>query len=178
MSERPLDSTNIIIRPETSTDHQAVAAINTLAFGGPNEAHLVAMLRDLPGTISLVAEISGEPVGHICFSLVEIIGEQQVVPATALAPMAVLPEHQRQGIGSRLISAGLAACRQAGHRLVIVLGHPWYYPRFGFVPAAPLGIKYPHPVPEEVFMVYELVPGAAAGISGTARYPAAFSAVE
>ena len=174
----PHPPVNVIIRPEAPADFVAVAEINTLAFGASGEAQLVAALRQLPGTISLVADRLGQPVGHICFSSAVITGAETDTPVIALAPMAVLPEVQGMGIGSRLVEAGMAACRRAGHRLVVVLGHPWFYPRFGFVPAAPYGIHYPQPVPEEVFMLLELVPDAAKDISGTVRYPSAFSLVD
>lgn len=170
--------TDVIIRPETPRDFEAVAAINTLAFGSPNEAHLVALLRDIPETISLVADRQGELIGHICFSPAKIVRPGREFPVMTLAPMAVVPAYQRAGIGSRLVESGLAACRQAGHQLVIVLGHPWYYPRFGFAPAAPHGIAYPQPVPQDVFMFLELTPGSASGVSGTVKLPEAFSVVE
>lgn len=98
-------------------------------------------------------------------------------PALALAPMAVRPEFQRRGIGSALVRAGLDSARSLGHRVVIVLGHPRYYPRFGFRPARPLGIDPPFPCRDEVFMALELVPGALVGVRGTVRYPPAFDGV-
>jgi len=121
------------IRPETSADRVAVGNVNRLAFGQDAEAKLVNALRD-GGYIrlSLVAEDSGEIVAHILFSRLPIITVSGVVEALALAPMAVIPSHQRQGIGTKLVEEGLRACRDAGHKIVVVLGHPRFYPRFGF----------------------------------------------
>ena len=97
-------------------------------------------------------------------------------PLAALGPVAIAPTHQRQGIGSQLIVAGLDLCRAMGYDLVIVLGHREYYPRFGFRPAAPLGIRWEHGA-EAHFMVLELQPGALAGVSGVARYRPEFDGV-
>lgn len=94
-----------------------------------------------------------------------------------LAPMAVAPEHQRRGIGSALVRAGLEQCRQLGVGAVAVLGHPAYYPRFGFVPSARFGIGSEYEVPEDVFMVLELQAGVLLSGSGTATYHAAFGGV-
>jgi putative acetyltransferase len=162
-----------IIRPESSEDLPAIREINLRAFGGPVEADLVdALRRQASPFVSLVFESAGEILGHIAFSPVTIHdragapGADQalggVFPATlmGLAPMAVTPEHQRQGIGSRLVAAGLDACRALGTELVIVLGHPEYYPRFGFHPAVRLGLDSDYDVQDEVFMALELQPGA------------------
>ena len=99
------------------------------------------------------------------------------LPALALAPMAVHPEFQSQGIGSRLVREGLERCRNLGHRIVVVVGHPEFYPRFGFTPARAKGLEAPFPVPDEAFMVTELVPGALDGVSGMIVYPAPFEGV-
>lgn len=161
------------IRPETRQDVAAVRAVNTAAFPTAAEADLVDRLRGLVDPfISLVAEDSGV-VGHILFTPVGV-GPRA---ALALGPMAVLPGRQRQGIGSALVRAGLAACLAAGHDLVFVLGHPEYYPRFGFVPTKPFSIGCEFPVPPEVFMLAELRPGAAAGVHGKVRYHEAFKSV-
>ncbi len=161
----------ILIRPERPDDVAAVHTVNAAAFGQPEEADLVDALR-LAGaaTLSLVAERDGEIVGHILFSPVTIESDRGSFEAIGLAPMAVAPSCQRQGIGSRLIRAGLRECRRAGHEIVVVLGHPEYYPRFGFVPSKPLGIRYEAEVPEEAFMVLELRQGALAGRGGIVRY--------
>src|SRR6478735_1441522 len=124
---------NILVRPETSADHDAIRHVNRLAFGQGDEARLVDALRDGGSVrVSLVAEAEGQVVGHVLFSDLPILTDGGTVPALSLAPMAVLPECQRRGIGSALVREGLAVCRGAGHRIVVVLGHPDFYHRFGF----------------------------------------------
>ena len=95
-----------------------------------------------------------------------------------LAPMAVLPEHQNKGIGSALVRAGLEQCRNLGFAAVIVLGHPEFYPRFGFKPACRFNIDSQYGVPQEVFMVIELEPSALSGVTGRAEYHEAFNSLE
>jgi putative acetyltransferase len=156
-----------------------VSEVHRRAFGRPNEAKLVEALRRSPGYIpelSLVAERDGHVVGHILFTVVHITNQTRQTPTLALAPMAVLPDCQRQGVGSGLVRAGLEAARKLGHRHVFVLGHPEYYPRFGFVPAAAKGIRCGYEVPDEAWMVCELVPGSLADVSGTLHFPPAFDA--
>lgn len=161
----------IRIRPEVATDRGAVHAINAAAFEQEAEAQLVDRLRETAEPlISLVAEIEGQVVGHILFSGVSITGENGVWAAIGLAPMAVEPSHQRDGIGSALVISGLKACRAEGHEIVVVLGHPKYYPRFGFERASTHGIRWEIEVPDEVFMVLELVPDALEGTTGVVRY--------
>src|SRR5437879_1244482 len=122
-----------ILRPETVADHEAIRRVNRLAFGQDDEARLVDALREGGYVrLSLVAERSGQLVGHILLSDLPIVTEAGTIPALALAPMAVLPEFQNQGIGSALVRRGLEACREQGHKIVVVVGHPRYYPRFGF----------------------------------------------
>jgi putative acetyltransferase len=169
-------SSTVFIRPESDDDYSAVYQVNLVAFGRPNEARLVNNLRHLPGTISLVASLGDQVVGHIFFCPVAVDGSGALI--CALAPMAVIPAHQGQGIGSNLVQAGLQACQAWGYELVVVLGHTWFYPRFGFRPASPFGIHFPTPVPDEAFMVLELVPGRLAACSGTVRYPAEFQDVD
>ena len=121
---------------------------------------------------SLVAGRQGRLIGHILFSRMWVETAGGPVTAVALAPMAVLPEHQRQGIGGILIKEGLERMRGLGERIVLVLGHPDYYPRFGFSAQVASGLSSPfHP---EAFMALELSPGALDGIRGSVRYPAAF----
>jgi putative acetyltransferase len=162
-----------IIRPETSADHEAIREVNQTAFGGEGEARLVDALRKGGyARSSLVAEDDGRVVGHILFSAVTIATFQGNIEALALAPMAVVPSHQREGIGSSLVGEGLRACREAGHRIVIVVGHPEFYPRFGFSAklAEALESRYSGPA----FMAVELIPNALRGIEGEVRFPPPF----
>ena len=167
---------NTTIRHETAADHESIRQVNRIAFGQDAEAQLVDVLRDGGFVrLSLVAELDGQVVGHILFSDIQIVSDDDSVDALALAPMAVVPEHQRKRIGSDLIQSGLEQCRQDGHRIVIVLGHPSYYPRFGFSPelTAPLQSQYAG----EAFMALELVPGALEGVGGEVKYSPPFEAV-
>lgn len=169
----------LTILPEGPALLVPIRQINEAAFGRPNEAALVEALRQSDSFIpelSLVAELNGEPVGHILFPKVTVESPEASFDALALAPMAVLPSHQRAGIGSQLVRAGLEACHQLGHPVVIVLGHPWFYPRFGFRPASQFRIQPPFPVRDEVFMVHG-PEDRLRQISGTVRYPSAFSQV-
>jgi putative acetyltransferase len=124
--------------------------------------------------ISLVAFADGRIVGHIFFSPVKVGSNDSSFQALGLAPMAVLPEFQNRGIGSMLVRAGLQACKTAGHPIVFVLGHPEFYPRFGFMPAAACGLSCEYDVPDDTFMVAELEAGALQGKSGRVKYHPAF----
>jgi putative acetyltransferase len=171
------EATSMLIRPETPADHEAIRQVNRLAFGQDAEARLVDTLR-AGGYVrfSLVAENAGKVVGHILFSDLPIITEAGPVSALALAPMAVLPKFQRQGIGSALVRQGLEVCRDQGHRIVIVLGHPDFYPKLGF--SAKLAESLSSPFGGgAAWMALELVPGALAGVVGTVQYPPPFSEV-
>ncbi len=166
------------IRAERAGDEDGVRRVNEAAFGRPDEAALVDALRAAGAVIaSLVAADEDGVVGHILFSPATLTADDTSAPIAALGPMAVLPERQGQGIGGALVRAGLAACRAAGYDLCIVLGHAEYYPRFGFRPSAPFGIRWERNVPAEVFMVAELAPGALAGQRGIVRYRPEFDGV-
>ena len=168
----------LIVRNEKPEDIAAIHEVNEKAFGQPAEANLVDALRaNGKVTISLVAVQDDRVVGHILFSPVTIESEEESLAAVGLAPMAVLPEFQNQGIGSRLVRAGLDGCRKALHESVVVLGHPQYYPRFGFTPASRYGIKSEYDVRDEVFMIMELREGALAGRSGVVKYQPEFNEV-
>src|SRR5438132_3160971 len=161
----------IVIRAETIQDRDSVRSVNQLAFGRLNEADLVDALREKTRPyISLVATLDGEVVGHIFFSPVSIESGDESFTAMGLAPMAVLPTHQNQGIGSKLVREGLRESQLLGYDAVVVLGHPNYYPRFGFVPASLKGLRSEYNVADEVFMVAELKPGALAGRNGLVKY--------
>lgn len=165
------------VRTEEESDWAAVHAVNEAAFGSPAEADLVDALRaQAHPTISLVAEVSGAIVGHIMFSPVALTGHPGL-RMMGLGPMAVVPEHQRKGIGSALVRAGLKRCEDLGCEAVVVVGHAEYYPRFGFVPAVTRAISCRWNVPEEAFMVSELRPGALRDASGRVEYHEAFSRV-
>jgi putative acetyltransferase len=162
------------IRAETPRDRAAVRAVNEAAFGTSVEADIVEALRSKPTTtISLVADSGAAVVGHILFSPVTLADHPQL-HLMGLGPMAVAPRYQRRGVGSALVREGLARCRQRGVDAVAVLGHPEYYPRFGFVPASRYGIRSEYAVPEDVFMILELSKRALDGASGLIRYDAAF----
>ncbi len=163
------------IRPERAGDESAIRAVNLGAFDSPDEAALVDDLRQRSDPfISLVACNTDQVVGHISFSPVTIRDQGQTHSAIALAPLAVLPAFQRQGIGGQLVRDGLDACRAAGYEIVIVLGHPNYYPRFGFERASLYDIRWEHEAPDEAFMVTALKPGALEGIKGIVSYHPAF----
>ena len=167
-----------IIRSETAEDYAAVYQVNEMAFGRSAEATLVNKLRKVADPqISLVAVENDQVVGHIFFSPVSIEVGDSALPALGLAPMAVLPEYQSRGIGSRLVQAGLNECRRLGQQAAVVLGHPKYYPRFGFVPASQKGLRCEWEVPDDVFMVVELKPNALAGLSGLVKYLPEFNQV-
>lgn len=164
----------MFVRPETDRDQKAVYAVNALAFDTSAEAKLVNVLRQqATQVLSLVAEIDKEVVGHILFSPVHLSGHPDL-KVMGLAPMAVRPQQQRQGVGSALVRAGLKQCKQLGFTAVVVLGHPNYYPRFGFVPASRFGIDSEYEVPEDVFMAMELEPKALNGKTGKVQFHKAF----
>lgn len=169
----------ITIRPESLTEYADIFEVNRLAFGQDNEARLVENIRQLPNfnsDLSLVAIASDRLVGHILFSEITIASPQGDITALALAPLAVLPQLQNRGIGSQLVRAGLKQC-QLGYKVVIVLGHPNFYHRFGFAPAVNKELRSPFPVPDEAFMVLELIPGALTGTSGMVKYSSPFDHV-
>jgi len=163
------------IRAESPADISTVRHVNEAAFGQPGEADLVDRLRLTDGTIGLVATLDDAVVGHIAFSQMTLSPAREDLNILGLAPMAVLPDRQREGIGSALVREGLDACRRAGVDAVFVLGHPDYYPRFGFTPAADIGLASEYEVPREVFLCLELRAGALADVQGVACYHAAFA---
>ena len=159
------------MRPERDGDEVAIRHLNDAAFGGTEESRLIsAVRRSGQSAVSLVATAENEIVGHILFTPVTIDVPGPPIAALGLGPMAVLPAWQRGGIGSKLVAAGIEECRRLGCGVLVVLGHPEYYPRFGFHRADTLGLRCEFAVPAEVFMAMELVHGALAGRSGTARY--------
>ena len=167
----------MLIRAEKECDRDAVRAVNLSAFESPAEADLVDALRqEAHPIVSLVAVEDAEIAGHVMFSPAIVAGRPDL-QVMGLGPMAVVPGYQRKGIGSALVRAGVDQCRRLGFDAVIVLGHPHFYPRFGFVPAVRFGIHSGYEVPDEAFMVLELHPDALSGISGKVRYHSAFGDV-
>lgn len=162
-----------MIRTATPADAGAIAALNRAAFGGEDEIGIVERLSgDGLVAVELVAEQGGAIIGHILLSWLPTAMDGRSVEALALAPMAVQPGLQKQGIGGRLVVAALSEARVAGAEAVIVLGHPGYYPRFGF--SAALAQNLASPFSGDAFMALELVPGALAGRQGLVSYPSAF----
>lgn len=166
------------IREEKPEDINAVRQVVSAAFGRNNEAELVDALHRRGAVIcSLVAVLDDQIIGHILFTPATIKSSARASEVAALGPLAVLPAHQQQGIGTKLTTAGLERCRIAGYGVAIVLGHPDYYPRFGFRPSVEFGIRWEFDVAPEAFMVLELVPGALTGIEGIAHYQPEFNLV-
>lgn len=165
----------LTIRPEAveTEERAAIHFVNEAAFGRRDEADLVDALRG-EGVVlaSVVADLHHRIVGHILFSRMSIETPLGSVPAVALAPLAVLPELQRQGIGGQLIRYGLDRLRRQGEQIVIVVGHPDYYPRFGFSTEKVSSLD--SPFPSHAFMAMELSFGALDGIHGRVKYPPAF----
>ena len=167
------------IRTEKPEDLEAVRNVNIAAFGRENEANLVDRLRGIGSTFSFVAVQSDRIVGHIFFSLVTVEGKcSKNLSILGLAPVAVLPNYQRQGRGTLLIREGLKECRRSGFQAVVVLGHPHLYSRFGFIPASRKSLGCEYDVPDEAFMVLELESGALQDCSGTVKYRSEFSLCE
>jgi putative acetyltransferase len=163
------------IREERPADVAAVREVNRRAFEQERESNIVDALRANGGALlSLVATIDDQVVGHVMYSRVSV---GDMVNGAALGPMAVLPEHQRQGIGTRLIDTGNQKIKDAGYPFIIVVGHAEYYPRFGFRPAGKYGIKCEWDVPEEVFMVLMLDAAKMQGVAGLAKYRDEFSTI-
>lgn len=163
------------IREEQEDDFQAVLDVVQSAFGGLDEAALIARLRN-DGLVvtALVAVEDGEIVGHILFSALEITDSEhkQTICAAALAPVCVAPTHQGLGIGSELIRQGIEKCNELDLDAIAVVGHARYYPRFGFSAESAECLKSPFSGPN--FMVLPLVRGIFDGFSGIVTYPDAF----
>lgn len=166
----------VTVRDERPGDRARVHAVQSAAFGRPDEADLVdALRRRATPTLSLVAEAGERVVGHVLFSPVAIEGHPGAA-AAGLAPLAVDPPLQGRGVGGALVRAGLRACARHAWVAVFLLGDPRYYVRFGFEPAAPRGFHY-QPGLDAAFQLIELVPGALTGVGGRVRYHEAFDAL-
>jgi len=171
---KALPPARLAVRDEVPADVAAIHEVERRAFDRAGEADLVDRLRAEGAlAVSLVAELDGRVVGHVALSPVTIAGTHDVV---GLGPVAVVPALQTCAVGARLIEEGLARARERGAAAAVVLGHPEYYPRFGFIVSTTYGIDFPE-VPEDAFMAAELVPGALAAAEGAVRYHAAFDDV-
>jgi len=176
-----LSEPTLIIRAEKKDDYPRITLVHDSAFGEANEGRLVWLLRETPHfdpELSLVAEFgSGSIVGHVLFYPVFIRALTGVrVGALALAPLAVLPEYQRMGIGKTLVSKGLETAKRRGYSAVTVFGNPGYYKRFGFRPAGEWNINPPFKAPRGAYMALELVDNALLHVQGTVVYPREFDA--
>jgi putative acetyltransferase len=166
------------IREERPGDAVAIRRVNQRAFGRPDEADLVDALRVAGAALlSLVAEQEGELVGHILFSPATVASPGGSWQAVGLGPMSVPPDLQRQGIGGDLVRDGLERLRAAGHLAVVLVGHPNYYPQFGFVPGERHGLRWEVDAPAGVFQVLELRPGALLGKGGVVRFRPEFASI-
>jgi putative acetyltransferase len=169
------------LRPETPSDITAIYTDNQLAFDGrqaePDLVDAIRLSDDFIPELSLVAELDGRVVGHILFSRIQIETKTGLLPVISLAPLAVLPAFQNQGIGSALVRHGLDECRRLGHAIVIVLGHPDYYPRFDFSAGLAQALECPYGDVGPAWMALELLPGALDGVHGRVVYPSAFNNV-
>lgn len=169
----------MIIRTEDVKDYEEVYKLNYLAFGNrEDESKLIERIRLSEGFIpelSIVAEIGNEIVGHILLSRATVEGQDEQFTVIVLAPIAVKPAYQKQGIGSKLIEEGIKRCKSLGYAMIFLIGHPTYYPRFGFQPARQYGLDLKQfEVPDEVFMVYEVEAGKLKETKGELKYPNTF----
>ena len=166
------------IREEEPSDTETIWNINADAFETEDEANLVNALRNSNCTfISLVAETENKAVGHILFTPVELTGNENKLKLIGLAPMAVLQKYQNQGIGTQLVKAGIEFCKSKDYDAIVVLGHPNYYPRFGFAPSVAYGIKSEYEVPDEAFMILELKTDSLKDHQGVIKYHDIFNSV-
>ena len=173
----------IKIRPESNEEYSRTEEVVKKAFlneemSDHQEHRLVQKLRNSEAFIpelSLVAIGQHENIlGHLMLTTNKIINENDTVESLSLAPVSVLPEYQYKGIGSQLIKEGIKRAKELGYKSIIVLGHPEYYPKFGFHPASFWNIKAPYDVPDEVFMALELQTDALENVQGIVQYPKAF----
>jgi predicted N-acetyltransferase YhbS len=168
----------IRIRKEQPADYQAVfdiveLAFRTMPFADGDEQFLVVGLRKNPAFIpglSLVAEVDGHIAGHILFTPMQVVDGSKIFDSLCLAPVAVHPDYQNQGIGSKLIEEGHRIARKMGFTSCFVVGHPDYYPRFGYLPTTNWGIPPIHGAPPEACMAVEFTPGALKGVNGAMKF--------
>lgn len=174
-----MEATYMIIRTETEADFEEVYKLNYLAFGNrEDESRLVERIRtseEFIPELSIVAEIANEIVGHLLLSKAVVENAEEIYTVIVLAPIAVKPSRQKQGIGTKLIEEGLRRCKDLAYNIILLIGHPDYYPKFGFQPARKFGLELKQfNVPDDVFMVYEVEVGELQKIAGELKYPRAF----
>jgi putative acetyltransferase len=166
----------ITVRPETAEDIRAIDVVHISAFGGEAEAQLVSALRESTTynrELSQVAELGGRIVGHVLLTRVPLRKDGEEKHVLALGPMSVVPSQSHRGIGSELINASIRLAKEKGYGAIVVLGHPEYYKRFGFVQARELQVSCNLPAPEDALTVIEIVAGNLAG-GGHVEYPEPF----
>jgi putative acetyltransferase len=169
---------SIHIRPVTADDHPSIRHIAQSAFAGTDEVKLVDALRTGGWVIAeLVAEVDDQIVGHVLFSRIALATQTRRISLVSLAPVAVLPDYQKQGIGSRLIRSGLKQLQDQGESVVVVLGHPEYYPRFGFSAELAQSLHSPFSG-KPAWMALEIHSGALKDIQGQVEYSPPFSAFD
>ena len=169
----------IEIRPEQKSDYEAITKVHDMAFNRSEEGQLVINLRQLPEfdpRLSLVAEFKGKVIGHALFFPIRIqTKDDEEYPCLSLGPVSVIPEYQKQGIGSQIIEAGHHAALALNYTIVVLLGHPSYYPRFGYQPANQWHLTNPWDYIEDPWMAIELVQDSLTGKTGVVIYPEAFN---
>ena len=172
----------LTIREEEIKDYNEVEKVveesfKTAEFSDKDEHNLVRRLRnsnEFIKELSLIAEDENKILGHVLLTKALINGEDTSFEALALAPLAVLPEYQKSGIGKKLMNKAIERARELGYKSIVVLGHEKYYPKFGFEKASKYGVKAPFEVPDEAYMILELLPGGLNGVSGIVEYSKAF----
>jgi putative acetyltransferase len=161
----------ITFRQEEPGDRLAIRRVNEKGFGTSEEANLVDALRQTNAIVlSMVALDDRDIIAHILFTEVDLVQANSQFKGLGLGPMAVLPCHQRKGVGAQLLQIALDKCRRLDYDFVVVLGYPEFYSKFGFSPAKPQGIRCEFDAPDEAFMVLELRENGLAGRSGTVHY--------
>jgi putative acetyltransferase len=171
---------NISIRPEEPADIDEIYELNRLVFGQDNEARLVDHIRQGPNFIpqlSLVAYSDDKLIGYILFSKITVANGDFKYESLGVTSMVVHAEFRKRGVGAKLLTIGLQNATELGYADVFVLGHEFYFPKFGFVPAARWNIRPPFDVPAEVFMALELIPNALKNVSGIVEFPIEFSVI-
>jgi putative acetyltransferase len=170
----------INIRQETPSDYDAVRRVNMISFGRKNEAELVDRLRKTDSFIpelSLVALEGERIIGHLLITKVHVTSNERSITLLALSPMCVIPEYQNKGVGTRMVEAAIRICRGLNYPAIVVLGHPPFYSRLGFVESGLYGIKSPFDAPPEAYMVYILVEELSGHVAGVVTYPDEFNSL-